>query len=84
MRSKAVRQRTSGLILLANRMRRAMKGLISGERAVMDCRFGLLDGRAKTLKAVGAEFDMAPGKIRAIEMKTLQLTRVLATEGAGR
>ena len=45
------------------------------ERRVIILRFGLLDGRQRTLEEVGQEFDVTRERIRQIETKALRKLR---------
>ena len=45
------------------------------EQKVLKLRFGLEDGRARTLEEVGKEFDVTRERIRQIEAKALRKLR---------
>ena len=45
------------------------------ERKVIELRFGLIDGRPRTLEEVGREFGVTRERIRQIEHKTLAKLR---------
>jgi len=45
------------------------------ERRIVELRFGLSDGRPRTLEEVGREFGIARERIRQIEAKTLSKLR---------
>ena len=45
------------------------------ERRVLRLRFGLEDGRSRTLEEVGKEFDVTRERIRQIEAKALRKLR---------
>ena len=45
------------------------------EAKVLRLRFGLYDGRARTLEEVGKEFDVTRERIRQIEAKALRKLR---------
>jgi RNA polymerase primary sigma factor len=49
----------------------ALSLLTHRERSVLELRFGLEDGRPRTLEEVGREFDVTRERIRQIEAKTL-------------
>ena len=49
--------------------------LVSRERRVLQLRFGLEDGRARTLEEVGKEFNVTRERIRQIEAKALRKLR---------
>jgi RNA polymerase primary sigma factor len=51
----------------------AVLGLLTRrERAVLESRFGLRDGKPQTLEEVGQQFGLTRERIRQIEVKTLQ------------
>lgn len=52
-----------------------LETLTDRERKVMRLRFGLEDGRARTLEEVGREFGVTRERIRQIEMKALKKLR---------
>ena len=52
-----------------------MKTLTSREAKVLRLRFGLDDGKARTLEEVGKEFDVTRERIRQIEAKALRKLR---------
>ena len=45
------------------------------ERKVLELRFGMVDGRCRTLEEVGKEFDVTRERIRQIEAKALRKLR---------
>ena len=49
--------------------------LTEREQKVLKLRFGLEDGRARTLEEVGKEFDVTRERIRQIEAKALRKLR---------
>ena len=49
--------------------------LTEREQKVLKLRFGLDDGRARTLEEVGKEFDVTRERIRHIEAKALRKLR---------
>ena len=49
--------------------------LTGRERQVLQLRFGLEDGRARTLEEVGREFNVTRERIRQIEAKALRKLR---------
>ena len=53
----------------------ALESLTDRERQVVKLRFGLEDGRARTLEEVGKEFNVTRGRIRQIEAKALRKLR---------
>ena len=52
--------------------RRSLSGLTPRERMVLEMRFGLKDGMARTLEEVGQEFGVTRERIRQIEAKALR------------
>ena len=53
----------------------ALESLTDRERQVVKLRFGLVDGRARTLEEVGKEFNVTRERIRQIEAKALRKLR---------
>ena len=53
----------------------ALGTLSERERKVLELRFGLLDGKTRTLEEVGAEFKVTRERIRQIEAKALRKLR---------
>ena len=62
----------AGSILLREQIDELLKGLTERERQVLELRFGLKDGRTRTLEEVGKYFDVTRERIRQIEGKALQ------------
>ena len=52
-----------------------LASLTSRERRVLQLRFGLEDGRSRTLEEVGREFNVTRERIRQIEAKALRKLR---------
>ena len=52
-----------------------LESLTDRERQVVELRFGLRDGRARTLEEVGREFNVTRERIRQIEAKALRKLR---------
>jgi RNA polymerase sigma factor RpoD-like protein len=61
--------------LLKEQMHDVLDGLSERERKVLELRFGLLDGEARTLEEVGQEFRVTRERIRQIEAKALRKLR---------
>jgi len=62
-------------VLLNSAIDEALADLSDRERAVVRMRFGLDDGRARTLEEVGKQFGVTRERIRQIESKTLAKLR---------
>ncbi len=56
-------------------LHRALESLTERERKVIELRFGLADGRERTLEEVGSEFNVTRERIRQIEAKALRKLR---------
>lgn len=67
--------------LLRERVRSALEELTERERAVLEMRFGLMNGRTRTLQEVGERLEVTRERIRQIESKAL---RKLRFPGRGR
>ena len=61
--------------MLSNDVLEALDELNDREKEVVRMRFGLIDGRARTLEEVGREFGVTRERIRQIESKTLAKLR---------
>jgi RNA polymerase primary sigma factor len=61
--------------LLKEQMNEILSGLTPRERMVLEMRFGLKDGTARTLEEVGQEFGVTRERIRQIEAKALRKLR---------
>ena len=61
----------ASLLLLKEQLGQVLHELGEREKAVIELRFGLTDGRARTLEEVGHEFGVTRERIRQIESKTL-------------
>lgn len=61
--------------LLKEQMGEILSGLSDRERKVLEMRFGLKDGTARTLEEVGQEFGVTRERIRQIEAKALRKLR---------
>ena len=58
--------------LLKDEIRMVLEGLTEREEKVLRLRFGLEDGRTRTLEEVGKEFNVTRERIRQIEAKALR------------
>ncbi|MEO8541685.1 MAG: sigma-70 family RNA polymerase sigma factor, partial [bacterium] len=61
--------------LLREQVEDVLASLTSRERRVLQLRFGLEDGRSRTLEEVGREFGVTRERIRQIEAKALRKLR---------
>ena len=62
-------------MLLKEQLNEVLDTLTAREKKVLEMRFGLLDGRSRTLEEVGKEFDVTRERIRQIEAKALRKLR---------
>ncbi len=65
----------ASFVLLKEQLGDVLKTLTPREAKVLRLRFGLDDGRARTLEEVGKEFDVTRERIRQIEAKALRKLR---------
>lgn len=65
----------TGYSILKDKMNEVLETLTDRERKVLIRRFGLLDGKPKTLEEVGLEFNVTRERIRQIEAKALRKMR---------
>ena len=65
----------TGYSILKDKMNEVLTTLTDRERKVLIQRFGLLDGKPKTLEEVGIEFNVTRERIRQIEAKALRKMR---------
>jgi len=65
----------TGYAILKEKMNEVLSTLTDRERKVLIRRFGLLDGKPKTLEEVGLEFNVTRERIRQIEAKALRKMR---------
>ena len=65
----------TGYSILKDKMNEVLATLTDRERMVLIRRFGLLDGKPKTLEEVGFEFNVTRERIRQIEAKALRKMR---------
>ena len=61
--------------LLKEQVEDVLESLTDRERKVLQLRFGLDDGRSRTLEEVGKEFHVTRERIRQIEAKALRKLR---------
>jgi RNA polymerase primary sigma factor len=65
----------AAFILLQEQLDAVLYTLSEREKKVIQLRFGLTDGRSRTLEEVGHEFGVTRERIRQIESKTLSKLR---------
>ena len=65
----------ASLMLLREQISEVLDTLTPRERKVLELRFGMVDGRCRTLEEVGKEFDVTRERIRQIEAKALRKLR---------
>ena len=65
----------ASFVLLKEQLDDVLDTLTSRERKVLQLRFGLDDGRTRTLEEVGQEFGVTRERIRQIEAKALRKLR---------
>lgn len=65
----------TGYSILKDKINDVLQTLTERERTVLIQRFGLLDGKPKTLEEVGLEFNVTRERIRQIEAKALRKMR---------
>ena len=68
-------QDSAAYTLLKEQLEEVMNTLTPREAKVLKLRFGLEDGKARTLEEVGKEFQVTRGRIRQIEAKALRKLR---------
>ncbi|MBR6789567.1 MAG: sigma-70 family RNA polymerase sigma factor, partial [Oscillospiraceae bacterium] len=61
--------------LLREQLASVLKTLTPREEKVLSLRFGLVDGKSRTLEEVGKEFNVTRERIRQIEAKALRKLR---------
>jgi RNA polymerase primary sigma factor len=61
--------------LLKEHVRSSLNSLSARERAVLEMRFGLIDGETHTLEEVGQAFEVTRERVRQIESKALRKLR---------
>ncbi|MCB1119885.1 MAG: RNA polymerase subunit sigma, partial [Chlamydiia bacterium] len=65
----------TGYAILKDKMGEVLSTLTDRERTVLIERFGLLDGKPKTLEEVGLRFSVTRERVRQIEAKALRKMR---------
>jgi RNA polymerase primary sigma factor len=65
----------ASFLLLQEQLQNVLHSLTERETTVIQMRFGLLDGRPRTLEEVGQQFGVTRERIRQIESKTLSKLR---------
>jgi RNA polymerase primary sigma factor len=65
----------TGFVLLKDKLHDVLASLHERERKVLELRFGLGDGNARTLEEVGNQFKVTRERIRQIEAKALRKMR---------
>ncbi|MBT9163436.1 MAG: RNA polymerase sigma factor SigA [Chloroflexi bacterium] len=73
--SQATPSEMASQLLLKEQIEEVLEGLTERERKVLKLRFGLEDGRSRTLEEVGREFEVTRERIRQIEAKALRRLR---------
>ena len=68
-------QEAAAYTIMREKIAEVMKGLTEREREVLSLRFGLNDGKSRTLEEVGAIFHVTRERIRQIEGKALRKLR---------
>ncbi len=75
----------AAIVLLKDKIKDVLWSLTERERAVLEQRFGLVDGYSRTLEEVGKQFRVTRERIRQIEAKALRKmrhpTRIRLLEG---
>ena len=70
-----VPQEAAAFVLLHEQLMEVLATLKPREQRVLCLRFGLEDGRSRTLEEVGRQFDVTRERIRQIEAKALRKLR---------
>ncbi len=65
----------TGFAILKDKLKGVLETLNDRERAVLEQRFGLIDGYSRTLEDVGRQFQVTRERIRQIEAKALRKMR---------
>ena len=69
------RRKAAAITILKEQLTEVLDTLTPREEKVLRLRFGLDDGRARTLEEVGREFNVTRERIRQIEAKALRKLR---------
>jgi RNA polymerase primary sigma factor len=72
---KAAPSEVASHLLLKEQIEEVLNDLTERERKVLHLRFGLEDGRSRTLEEVGRDFEVTRERIRQIEAKALRKLR---------
>ena len=67
--------KAAAYMLLKEQIKEVMESLTEREKRVLILRFGLIDGKTRTLEEVGKEFNVTRERIRQIEAKALRKMR---------
>ncbi len=65
----------TGYTILKDKLNEVLETLTDRERTVLIERFGLMDGKPKTLEEVGVRFKVTRERVRQIEAKALRKMR---------
>ncbi len=68
-------EEATSYMMLQEQIEKLLDTLTDRERRVLKLRFGLIDGRCRTLEEVGREFEVTRERIRQIEAKALRKLR---------
>ncbi|MBP5462405.1 MAG: RNA polymerase sigma factor RpoD [Lachnospiraceae bacterium] len=68
-------EEATSYMMLQEQIEKLLNTLTERERRVLKLRFGLIDGRQRTLEEVGKEFNVTRERIRQIEAKALRKLR---------
>ncbi|MBQ6661370.1 MAG: RNA polymerase sigma factor RpoD [Lachnospiraceae bacterium] len=68
-------EEATSYMMLQEQIEKLLNTLTDRERRVLKLRFGLIDGRQRTLEEVGKEFNVTRERIRQIEAKALRKLR---------
>ena len=74
-RGRVRAERGGSFSLLKEQLMEVLDTLTPREKKVLELRFGIVDGRTRTLEEVGKEFNVTRERIRQIEAKALRKLR---------